>query len=371
MKLMLNSRSAFLAAMLTATPVFAGLIPIANSGFEDDAVADNEGQISPPSSWTFETYLAPSTSGSAYGYVGDKQWLNTVPPGLAPGLIPGAHSGDQYYVGHVVDNDNITFAILHQDTGLAWSSLSAGDTLTLSAWATYRADFPGSANTAMWLNFPDNVGAINSVLSPGSPGWFNVSSTGPAAGVWTELSWTYTVTQADIDAAANSWGSVNVAVGFQDTVNGSQVAFDDVSLEHTPVVTTGFNDWISDPDFGLLPGEQGLGADPDGDGIPNGVEGWFGTHPGEFNQELADLNTNGTTTTFSHPRNGTPLSDLSGSYRWSPNLVDWYAGDGVDGPPGGPTVSIIPVPAGAVSNVTATASAAVQRFFVRVGVVQD
>jgi PEP-CTERM motif len=234
MKIQALALAAIFGFALASQAPAATSIPIANSGFENDIVADNSGQISPPSSWTFDTYLSPPTVGSAAGYVGDKQWLNTNPPGAANGLIPGAHSGDQYYLGHVVTNNNATFAILHQDTGLAWSSLSEGNTLTLSAWATYRADFPGSANTAMWLNFPDNGGSINSVGS-GGPGWFNVSSTGPAAGAWTQLSWTYTITQVDIDAAAaNSWGNVNVAIGFLDTTNGSQVAFDDVSLTLVP-----------------------------------------------------------------------------------------------------------------------------------------
>jgi hypothetical protein len=28
-----------------------------------------------------------------------------------------------------------------------------------------------------------------------------------------------------------------------------------------------------------------------------------------------------------HPQNENPPSDLAGFYQWSPNLVDWYAGE--------------------------------------------
>ncbi len=129
-----------------------------------------------------------------------------------------------------------------------------------------------------------------------------------------------------------------------------------------------FGNWISDPAFGVAAGDRDLGADPDGDDLPNGIEAWFGTHPGETNAGVFGLSTDGTTTTFSHPRNAQPPSDLLGFYEWSPNLCDWYAGDGAAGPGGGPTVTIVATPAEGATLVTATASEALLRLYLRVGV---
>jgi hypothetical protein len=104
-------------------------------------------------------------------------------------------------------------------------------------------------------------------------------------------------------------------------------------------------------------------ADPDGDGLPNLIEAWFGTHPGQPNAGLAGLAATGTTTTFTHPHNPYPPTDVSGFYQWSPNLVDWYASGG--GPGGGPTVTMVPTTVGATTVVTATASAPLPRLFLR------
>jgi hypothetical protein len=133
--------------------------------------------------------------------------------------------------------------------------------------------------------------------------------------------------------------------------------------------TTGatFADWISDPAFGIDPDDRGPDDDPDGDGIDNAVENFFGTHPGEFSQGLLAGTGGGNSFTFTHPQSATPAADLAPAYRWSTNLTDWYAGDNLDGPGGGLTVSILPAPAGPpVATVTATASQPLPGLFVRI-----
>ncbi len=126
-----------------------------------------------------------------------------------------------------------------------------------------------------------------------------------------------------------------------------------------------YDSWIGDPALEMNPADRGFTLDPDGDGLPNGIEAWFGTDPRAFSAGLENLSTDGTTTTFTHPRNLNPPSDLVGSYEWSPNLVDWYVGNGVDGPSSGLTMSISAVPDGSHTTVTATSSASVSSLFIR------
>ena len=138
--------------------------------------------------------------------------------------------------------------------------------------------------------------------------------------------------------------------------------------------TTGetFADWIADPAFGIAEEDQGPNDDPDGDGIANAVENFFGSHPGEFSQGLLAGTQSGNSFTFTHPQNASPASDLTPTYRWSTNLTDWYVGDNLDGPGGGLTVNIVPAPVGPpVTTVTATASQPVPRLFVRVDVAEN
>jgi autotransporter-associated beta strand protein len=133
-----------------------------------------------------------------------------------------------------------------------------------------------------------------------------------------------------------------------------------------------FAAWISNPAYGIDPAQQGLNDDPDGDSIPNGVENFLGTNPGEFSQGLIAGTADGNTFTFAHPQNATPASDLTTTYRWSTNLIDWYAGDNVDGPGGGLTVGIVADPVGPpTTTVTATASKAVPKLFLRVEVTSN
>lgn len=127
---------------------------------------------------------------------------------------------------------------------------------------------------------------------------------------------------------------------------------------------TSFSGWIAG--FGLAPGDQGFDLDPDDDGIPSGVEAFFGTNPNSPSAGISNVVTNGTITTFTHPQADPQLDDVTAGYEWSVNLVDWYEGDNVDGPGGGLTVDIpVVTPVAGTANVTATASQPVSRLFVR------
>ncbi len=148
---------------------------------------------------------------------------------------------------------------------------------------------------------------------------------------------------------------------------GTVLDFDNVRF--TAAATNDFQSWISNPALGLDPAEQDFHLDPDNDGLPNGIEAWFGTHPGEWNAGFTNLSTTGNATIFSHPANTTPISDVSGSYQWSPNMADWY--DSGSGPVGGPVVTIIPVTEGASTTVTATSIEAVPRLFLRAVVTRN
>lgn len=145
-------------------------------------------------------------------------------------------------------------------------------------------------------------------------------------------------------------------------------------LDNDPVVSsfdlftksTGntFADWIAS--FDLDPDQQGFANDPDGDRIPNVIEAWLGTHPGEFSIGITDFSTTGNSITFTHPKSANPPTGMTGSYQWSPNLVDWYAGDGADGPPGGSTVMFSAETVEGTAHVTASPSAALDRVFIRI-----
>lgn len=126
-----------------------------------------------------------------------------------------------------------------------------------------------------------------------------------------------------------------------------------------------FNSYISNPAFGIDAGDQDFNDDPDGDLLANGLEAWFGTHPDKYSSGIANVVRNGNTITFTHPFNISPPSDVSGSYEWSLNLVDWYAGDGVSGPSGGPTVTMTHATSGATTTVTTTLSQAEAKIFLR------
>ena len=192
--------------MMLSGSLMAVSIPWTNSGFEDDDVPvgtflDNV----VPSGWT------PFDAGNGRYFPSDGAVF-------AGNGISGPRSGDQYVLLHC-DWGHVT--IRQEMSGLDWADLTAGETLTVKAWTTYRNNV-GVGNVYMWLNDSDGAG----LYVP-----FDITDGGTtAAGVWTERVWQYTITQANIDAG---WGAVEIQVGFLNAGGTNQVAFDDISLEYS------------------------------------------------------------------------------------------------------------------------------------------
>ena len=115
----------------------------------------------------------------------------------------------------------------------------------------------------------------------------------------------------------------------------------------------------------------GFNDDPDGDGIKNGLENFFGTDPSAANPGITQVTKNGSTFTFQHPRNPSPASDVTAAYRWALDLKNWNA-DGATS--GGSTVNFTiqqDTPAPGVTTVTATISGTVPaKFFSGMEVIQ-
>jgi len=84
-----------------------------------------------------------------------------------------------------------------------------------------------------------------------------------------------------------------------------------------------FAGWIAGfPEVGELNGRL---DDPDGDGLPNAVENLLGGSPSEWNAGLVGISNSGGSLVFHHTFAAQPASDVTGSYEWSADLVNWHA----------------------------------------------
>lgn len=252
----------------------------------------------------------------------------------------------------------------------------ATDGKTTQSWQSIKMDVLMDDNTAsnaltlLVELYAWNTGELGPQISLGggtvNDPSYNVTNLNDAA---TLLNTTIAATAVG-DATWETFDLGNVDLGsgydyyaWRIGIMGAEIG-DNFAFDNLTVSPYNFSDWISV--YNLDPVDQDFDRDPDGDNLSNGLEAWFGTHPGQFSNGLADVITDGTTTTFSHPQNEDPPVGVTGTYQWSTDLIDWYVGDGLDGPVSGLTVNITPNVSGSTANVTATASEEADMIFFRV-----
>ncbi|MGL5019291.1 MAG: thrombospondin type 3 repeat-containing protein, partial [Luteolibacter sp.] len=110
----------------------------------------------------------------------------------------------------------------------------------------------------------------------------------------------------------------------------------------------------------------GFVTDTDNDGVANGLENVLGTNPNIYSAGLTDVTSTTSTATYKHTLNPTVASDVSYSYEWSTDLVEWKATTETN--TAGTTATITPsAPAsGVVTVTTAITSGPAAKLFTRI-----
>jgi hypothetical protein len=115
------------------------------------------------------------------------------------------------------------------------------------------------------------------------------------------------------------WRDVN------DTGNDAALAIDNLTITDGASVSSGYTLWIN----GFFPGSEdplviGFGADPDFDGIANGIEALIGGNPnapGVF--ATTELTKTGNVFTFLYPQDKSVPVGVTAAYEWSTDLANW------------------------------------------------
>ena len=160
---------------------------------------------------------------------------------------------------------------------------------------------------------------------------------------WTQYSQTINVPNNATQATLKLYGGGS----------NSYIYFDEVALSFVSSGNT-FSNWAANN--GLTGADAAFNADPDNDGIPNGLENFLGTQPNSQSSGMSNIAYSTGNLSMQHSKNSNVSSDVSADYLWSTDLSTWNdSGATVNGT----TVTITPqddTPSAGTTTATAAVS---------------
>lgn len=145
--------------------------------------------------------------------------------------------------------------------------------------------------------------------------------------------------------------------------------------ETTGTLTLGpantFASWMSSFDFSAYPGASTIpNGDADGDGISNLIENILGTPPNAPSSGLTQISGSNSTVTFHHPLNATPAANVTHSYEWSTDLIEWKSSGQTNTSGTSATITAGAPVSGVVSVTAVVTSGPASKLFVRLIAIQ-
>ncbi len=251
------------------------------------------------------------------------------------------------------------------DVGTPGRTNITGD-YTQQAGGTLAIDIAGTNQTGAFQNVVtpsyDNVllnGATTANLSLN--GNLQVSLVGftPTNGN------TFTIMRSAPTALAVSGAFSNVAFGARITTQGGEGSFlvsntvAGVTLsDYQSNATNDYASWISGFSVG---GQTAANDDFDNDNLDNVVENVLGANPSVYSNGLTQVSATASSFKFRHDQSNTIATDVTKSYQWSTDLVNWAASGasigGTTATIGTTTITDVAAPSNDVIEVTVTVTA--------------